>query len=135
MLGTNPLNKRYQELKDSQIESSISHLLKNCEFWIWDESIHEKLFDTTGGACCFWHIIGLPEKEHLVGKKANGKEILESRLHGMKKYENEQPVRVVHPMAIGIGGGERREGTRQLRTWPGLRSVGHHLVVVGRVGP
>ncbi len=89
MLGTNPLNKRYQELKDSQIESSVSAILKNCEFWIWDESIHEKLFDTTGGACCFWHIIGLPEKEHLIGKKATGQEILEVRQHGMKMYEKE----------------------------------------------
>jgi len=84
-----PATERYKQLKNSRIESSVSALLQNSEFWIWKESLHEKLFDTTGGACCFWHIIGLPEKEHLIGKKANGQEILELRQHGMKKYEKE----------------------------------------------
>jgi len=88
MIG-DPVAERYRQLKQSKIESSVSAVLKNCEFWIWDRSIHEKLFDTTGGACCFWHIIGLPEKEHLIGKKANGQEILEVRQHGMKHYEKE----------------------------------------------
>lgn len=88
MIG-DPVTERYRQLKQSKIESSVSAVLKNCEFWIWDKSIHEKLFDTTGGGCCFWHIIGLPEKEHLIGKKATGQEILEVRQHGMKHYEKE----------------------------------------------
>jgi len=84
-----PATEYYKKLKQSRIESSVSLILKNCEFWIWNEDIHTKLFDSTGGACCFWHIIGLPEKEHLIGKKANGQEILELRQHGMKQYERE----------------------------------------------
>jgi len=88
MIG-DPVAERYRQLKQSKIESSTSALLNNSEFWVWDESIHTKLFDTTGGACCFWHIIGLPEKEHLIGKKATGQEIFENRQHGMKQYEKE----------------------------------------------
>ena len=89
MIG-DPATQHYRNLKQqSQIESSDKALLLDCEFWVWDESIHQKLYDTTGGDCCFWHIIGLPEKEHLIGKKANGTEILELRQHGMKPYEKE----------------------------------------------
>jgi len=88
MLG-NPKQEYYRELKSYHLASSEASLLRNCEFWVWDKSVHEKLFDSTGGACCFWHIMGLPEKEHLVGKKANGNEILHIKMHGMKLYEKE----------------------------------------------
>ena len=58
-------------------------------FWIENQTEHEKLGTKTGEKCCFWHIIGLPEKEHLVGKSADGREIFEKRKHPMYDYELE----------------------------------------------
>jgi len=65
--------------------------LAGCEFWRWDlsDKDHAAVCQAEKGKCCFWHIIGVPEKEHLIGKKANGNEILESKPHGMKQYEKE----------------------------------------------
>lgn len=64
-------------------------ILRGKPFWIWDHMEHEKEYDDTSGICCFWHIIGLPEKEHLVGKDQNGNEILETRKHPLYDYEEE----------------------------------------------
>lgn len=76
--------------EQTQIESSSTlKILREKPFWIWDHIEHEKEYDNTFGNCCFWHIIGLPEKEHLVGKDQNGNEILEKRKHPMYDYEEE----------------------------------------------
>lgn len=56
-------------------------------FWIADDTEHKILQVTTGNKCCFWHIVGLPEKVHLIGKDADGKEILETKQHPMYPYE------------------------------------------------
>jgi len=63
--------------------------LRNKPFWVWDSDAHKILCNDEKGPNCFWHIIGEPEKEHLIGKKANGQEIIEKKLHGMKLYEKE----------------------------------------------
>lgn len=56
---------------------------------MWNPIDHEKQYDETHGNCCFWHIVGLPEKEHLVGKSPDGHEIVEIRKHPLYDYEQE----------------------------------------------
>jgi hypothetical protein len=63
--------------------------LYGCPFWVWDDLAHKKLCNDKDGPNCFWHIIGLPEKEHLIGRNASGVEILEKVKHGMKLYQKE----------------------------------------------
>lgn len=65
-------------------------MFQNCPFWLWLEpKEHEREFQRTHGKCCFWHIIGEPEKEHLIGRDANGQEIIENLKHPMMEYEKE----------------------------------------------
>jgi len=78
------LKKQYSEIGTTQAPE-----LRNKPFWVWDVVAHAILCNDKKGPNCFWHIIGEPEKEHLIGKKANGKEILEIKQHGMKLYEKE----------------------------------------------
>jgi len=63
--------------------------LRNKPFWVWDVDAHSMLCNDEDGPNCFWHIMGLPEKEHLIGKKANGQEIISIQKHGMFDYEKE----------------------------------------------
>src|SRR5579872_998361 len=63
--------------------------IRGKEFWIEDPLEHELKNMETNGKCCFWHIVGLPEKEHLVGKNENGQEIVEKRKHEIYDYEIE----------------------------------------------
>jgi len=57
---------------------------------VWDESAHKQLCSEERGPNCFWHTIGLPEKEHLIGKKpGTGEEITEIIDHPMLDYEKE----------------------------------------------
>jgi hypothetical protein len=35
---------------------------RNCKFWVKDKQQHRKAYHETGGRCCFWHILGLPQK-------------------------------------------------------------------------
>src|SRR5690348_9170400 len=58
------------------------------KFWIGVKE-HQGLMIETGEKCCFNHIIGLPEKEHLVGMGPDGKEVRETRKHPMYEYERE----------------------------------------------
>lgn len=78
-------------------------------FWIEDQTEHEKIRETDK-KCCFCHIVGLPEKEHLVGRSLDGKEIFEKRSHPMYDYEmelyhildNERYIRIKKATGIGI---------------------------------
>lgn len=69
--------------------SETLKILRGKPFWIWNEIEHEKQYDETHGNCCFWHTIGLPEKEHLVGRSPDGYEIVEKRKHPLYDYEKE----------------------------------------------
>ena len=57
------LQKLIQSRSDSaQVE--ILQRLKNKEFWIWNSvDEHRKTYFQTNCACCFNHIIGLPQKD------------------------------------------------------------------------
>jgi len=79
------LKKQFSELSGN----TEAPILRNKPFWVWDEDAHKLLCNDEDGPNCFWHIIGLPEKEHLIGKKANGQEIIQVKKHGMKQYEKE----------------------------------------------
>lgn len=80
------------------------------KFWIGSKEEHERLAIESGSKCCFNHIIGLPVKEHLVGKGPVGKEIREKRKHPMYEYEweiwsayrNNRYVRVKKAAGMGI---------------------------------
>ena len=74
---------------DSFCRTEFAKQIRGKPFWIIDELEHQQALATTSGKCCFWHIIGLPEKEHLVGKSEDGKEILEKKKHPMYDYEIE----------------------------------------------
>lgn len=63
--------------------------LRGKPFWIWDKKEHEKICNEKNGNNCFWHIVGLPEKEHLMGKYPNGQDIIEITSHDMLEYEKE----------------------------------------------
>jgi hypothetical protein len=79
-------------LQNGQIQIESSNTLKILQgkpFWIWNEIEHEKQYEQTHGNCCFWHIVGLPEKEHLVGKSPDGHELVEIRKHPIYDYEQE----------------------------------------------
>lgn len=84
---------RKKKLQDKNIDSfhrtEFSKHIREKPFWIVDELEHQQALEKTSGKCCFWHIIGLREKEHLVGKSEDGKEIVEKRKHIMYDYEIE----------------------------------------------
>jgi len=73
----------------TQLGSIECPQLRGVPFWVWDEAAHKLLCNDERGANCFWHIIGLPEKEHLIGRKVNGQEIFQSITHEMMPYEKE----------------------------------------------
>lgn len=85
-------NSRQAKLARStllQSEDSEAPELKNKPFWIWNPEDHETAYDDSDKKCCFWHIIGLPIKEHLVGRTAQGKEIILRKTHNLKRYQKE----------------------------------------------
>jgi hypothetical protein len=69
--------------------SEALKIFRGKPFWVWNKIEHEKQYDQTHGNCCFWHIIGLPEKEHLIGKSPDGHELVEIRKHPIYDYEQE----------------------------------------------
>jgi hypothetical protein len=96
--------------------SSKTQIFKDCEFWIWNKKTHEKLYNATNGKCCFNHIVGLPEKEHLVGRgpptedNELGKPLLEIKTHPLYDYQesviksvlNLEPTMVEKATGMGI---------------------------------
>ena len=60
--------KDLQKLVQSQTEASINskidfQKLQGLPFWIWDQVEHKHRDRSHKGACCFNHIIGLPQKD------------------------------------------------------------------------
>lgn len=77
-------SSRYDDFGTTKLAADV----RGKKFWIGIKE-HQGLMTETGEKCCFNHIIGLPEKEHLVGKGPDGKEIRETRKHPMYEYERE----------------------------------------------
>jgi hypothetical protein len=73
--------------------SSLLSVFRGKPFWIWDSAEHQAAFERTGGLCCFNHIIGLPEKEHLVGKEEIGegqvRYLTETRTHPLYDFQKQ----------------------------------------------
>lgn len=88
--------------KDEFKNTNFARNVTGVEFWIEDELEHEKRRIETDGLCCFWHIIGLPEKEHLIGLDKQGNEILEKKSHPMYDYELEIYNNILHERYIRI---------------------------------
>lgn len=83
------IKKRRTKLKDLFRKTRFAKEVQGKPFWIEDETEHVRLQILTDCKCCFCHIIGLPEKEHLVGRGPDGREILERRKHPIFDYEME----------------------------------------------
>ena len=58
-----------QKLVQSQSQTTASGItnlqakLQGKPFWIFDQQQHKQEDIKTKGQCCFWHIIGLPQKD------------------------------------------------------------------------
>ncbi len=74
---------------DSFYKTEFAKQIHDKPFWIEDELEHQQASEATSGKCCFWHVMGLPEKEHLVGKSPDGRDIIEKKKHPMYDYELE----------------------------------------------
>jgi hypothetical protein len=57
--------KDLQKLVQSQTQSGpeLNAILLDKPFWIWDRDQHKLEYQKTKGACCFNHIIGLPQND------------------------------------------------------------------------
>ncbi|WP_166286748.1 hypothetical protein, partial [Candidatus Nitrosotalea sp. FS] len=96
---------------DNFDRTEFAKQVRDKSFWIEDEVEHQQQMVATDGKCCFWHIIGLPEKKHLVGKREeDGREIIETKKHDIYDYEIEvydaimanRYVRIKKATGIGI---------------------------------
>ena len=85
------IKKKKSAIKYADVfhQTEFSKEIQGKEFWIQNEMEHQLLQMETDRACCFWHIIGLPQKEHLVGLDADGREIFQKTTHPMFDYEME----------------------------------------------
>ena len=90
-----PTRQQFRKWKKSRLASASSDIsiFRDKPFWIWDKDAHEALYEKTDGKCCFNHIIGLPEKEHIIGRtpptndNEEGRPILETRTHPIYDYQ------------------------------------------------
>jgi hypothetical protein len=58
------LKKRVSlEAATQQQQYRLTEKLRNRPFWIWNVEEHKQEDIKTNGACCFNHIIGLPQKD------------------------------------------------------------------------
>jgi hypothetical protein len=57
------LKKRISLEATTQQQFSLTEILQNKPFWIWDVEEHKQEDIRTDGQCCFNHIIGLPQKD------------------------------------------------------------------------
>lgn len=103
-------NKAKKRRLDNFDRTEFAKQVRGKPFWIEDETEHQRQTIATSEKCCFWHIIGLPEKEHLMGKGEDGKEIKETKKHPIYDYEMEvyntiltnRYVRIKKATGIGI---------------------------------
>jgi len=65
-------------------------------FWIWDPVKHKLAYENSYNTnletctCCSQHLLGLPEKEHLIGRTADDRPIIETRKHPL--YPWQRPI-------------------------------------------
>jgi hypothetical protein len=57
------LETALKQKNQSKIQTAYFKRFKGKPFWIPDKAQHEQEYDRTNGKCCFWHLIGLPQKE------------------------------------------------------------------------
>jgi hypothetical protein len=57
--------KDLQKLVQSQTETGSSvRLIQGLPFWIFNQDQHKLEYRRTRGKCCFWHLIGPPQKDN-----------------------------------------------------------------------
>ena len=103
-------DKTKKKRLDNFDRTKFAKQVRDKPFWIEDELEHQQQMVATSDKCCFWHIIGLPEKEHLVGKTEDLREIIETKKHPIYDYEMEvyntimenRYVRIKKATGIGI---------------------------------
>ena len=103
-------NKVKKRRLDNFDRTEFAKQVRDKPFWIEGEAEHQHKMIETSEKCCFWHIIGLPEKKHLMGKGEDGKEIIETKKHPIYDYEIEvydtimtnRYVRIKKATGIGI---------------------------------
>lgn len=103
-------NKAKKRRLDNFDRTEFAKQVRDKPFWIQDEVEHQQQMAATCGKCCFWHIIGLPEKKHLMGKGEDGRDIIETKKHPIYDYEMEvydaikeyRYVRIKKATGIGI---------------------------------
>lgn len=49
--------------QQSGLTAELNTIPKDIPFWIWDQQQHKQEDIRTKGQCCFWHIIGCPQKD------------------------------------------------------------------------
>jgi hypothetical protein len=57
------LKKRVSLETTTQHQSRLTEKLRHKPFWIWNIDEHKQEDIRTDGACCFNHIVGLPQKD------------------------------------------------------------------------
>lgn len=87
-----PLIVKQQNSKTDRLNSDIS-VFRDKPFWIWDSEEHRIAYSQSNGTCCFNHIIGLPEKDHLIGKNTlpdgTVQYITENKVHPLYDFQKE----------------------------------------------
>ena len=110
-----PYLQAAKKLNLASISSSeLLNILNDTPFWIWDPVKHQDSYEKKWssnlerGCCCFWHTIGLPVKEHLVGRlepteeHPDGVPVLKKIAHPMYDYEKIviEPILDIIPTAV-----------------------------------
>jgi hypothetical protein len=57
------LQKLVSKSQQENITKELFQRLQGKPFWIWDQQQHKLEDIITNGACCFNHMIGLPQKD------------------------------------------------------------------------
>ncbi len=131
------MKKLHQSLHSVKGSSKGLDIFKGCEFWIWDQSVHQKVYDATKGECCFNHIIGLPEKEHAIGRRPKDNSlIIETHTHPIYDYQKpviESILNYDPTLSLKATGTGMTTMTLRLMAWLCLRNddyVGDSMAVV-----
>lgn len=95
-------NKARKRRLDNFDRTEFAKQVRGKPFWIEDEAEHQQQTIETSEKCCFWHIIGLLEKKHLVGKGEDGSEIIETKKHSIYDYEMEVYDTIMHNRYVRI---------------------------------
>ena len=73
--------------------SETLEVFNDIPFWVWDPVQHEIDYDNNYNTnleihtCCAQHVLGLPEKEHMVGRDKNDNPIIQTKQHPLYPWQ------------------------------------------------